>query len=170
MSRRGKSTKRCNDHDLVHPTAYRPTSLSSLPPQYNGIGPHPAFKPLVMDPITNPGPILPPEFSSEDPETVFRLLFNDRILDRIVRCTNQYATLKEHRIPWKPVSKEDILSYLGCLIFFGLEKTPKQSNYWSTRLNGSIHPPIQNSISRDRWQQIHACLHVYEPQDYPNRL
>ena len=97
-----------------------------------------------MDPITNPGPILPPEFSSKDPETVFRLLFDDRILDRIVRCTNQYATSKEHRIPWKLVSKEEILSYLGCLIFFGLEKTPVQSNYWSTSLKGSIHPLIQN--------------------------
>ena len=24
-------------------------------------------------------------------------------------------------------------------------------------------------MSRNRWQQIHAFLHVYEPQDYPDR-
>jgi hypothetical protein len=52
-------------------TALRPSILS--PPQYDYIGPHPAFKPLMMDPNTNPGPILPPKFNSEDLESVFRL-------------------------------------------------------------------------------------------------
>src|SRR5258708_30133342 len=111
MSRRGKSTKRCNDHDLVHPTVYRPTSLPSLPPEYDDVRPYPAFKPLVMKPIPNSGPILPTGFNSEDPEAVFRLLFDDRIINRIVRCTNQYAASKQHRIPWKLVTNNEILSY-----------------------------------------------------------
>jgi hypothetical protein len=140
MSRRGRSTKRCNDSDLVQPTVYRPSSLTSLPSQYSHIGPHPAFKPLVMDPVINPGPILPSGLNSEDPEAVFRLLFDDRILNRIVRCTNRYAASKQHKKSWKPVSNEDILSYLGIVIFFGLEDTPEQRNYWNTSLNGSIYP------------------------------
>ena len=81
MSRRGKSTKGCNDHDLVHPTVYRPTQLTSLPPQYNNIKSNPAFTPMKMDPIVNAGPILPDGFNSTDPEALFRLLFDDRILE-----------------------------------------------------------------------------------------
>ena len=122
MSRRGKSTKRCNDDNLVLPTMYRPTSLTSLPSQYDNITSNPAFTPMKMDPIINSGPILPDGFNSEDPETLFRLLFDDRILDRIVRCTNLNAASKHHRIPWKPVSHEDILSYIGSLVFFGLDQ------------------------------------------------
>jgi Transposase IS4 len=106
MSRRGKSTKGCNDHDLVHPTVYRPTSRTSLPPQYDNITPNPAFTPMKMDPIVNPGPILPDGFDSEDPEALFRLLFDDRILDRIVRCTNLNAASIQHKRAWKPVSKK----------------------------------------------------------------
>ncbi len=152
MSRRGKSTKRCNDHDLVHPTVYRPTSFSSLPSQYSHIGSYPTFKPLKLDPIVNPGPILPSGFDSEDPEAVFRLLFDDRILDRIVRCTNLNAAAStQHETAWKPVTKEEILSYLGALIFFGLENTPEQRNYWNIGQNNSIYPLIQNAMGRNRW-------------------
>ena len=169
MSRRGKSTKGCNDHDLVHPTVYHPTSLTSLPSQYNNIVPNPEFKPMKMDPIISPGPILPNGYDSKDPEALFRLLFDDRILDRIVRCTNLNAASKQHERAWRPVSREDILSYLGILIFFGLDQAVEQKDYWNTSQDGSIHAPVRNSMSRNRWQQIHAFLHIYEPQDYPER-
>jgi hypothetical protein len=96
MSRRGKSTNGCNDHDLVYPTVYRSTTLTSLPSQYNNITSNPPFKAMKMDPIVNPGPILPDGFNSEDLEALFRLLFNDRILDWIIRCINLNAASKHH--------------------------------------------------------------------------
>jgi hypothetical protein len=77
---------------------------------------------MKMDPIINSSPILPNGFNSTDPETLFRLFFDNRILERIVRYTNLNTALKHHRIPWKPVSNNDILSYIGILVFFSLEK------------------------------------------------
>jgi hypothetical protein len=123
-----------------------------------------------MDPIINSGPILPDGFNSEDPEALFRLLFDDRVLERIVRCTNLNAASKHHRIPWKPVSHKDILSYIGSLVFFGLEQATEQKDYWSTGRDSTVYTLIQNSMGRDRWQQIHAFLHVYDSQDdYPDQ-
>jgi Transposase IS4 len=87
---------------------------------------------MKMDPIANPGLTLPDSFNSEDAEALFRLLFDDRILDRIVRCTNLNAASKHHKGAWKPVLREDILSYLGILIFFSLEKVTEQRDYWNT--------------------------------------
>jgi hypothetical protein len=70
------------DEDLVKPTQYHhAANLTELPSIYKDISSKPDFEPLKLEPIDNPGPKLPENVDSSDPELVFRLLWDDSIID-----------------------------------------------------------------------------------------
>jgi hypothetical protein len=71
---------------------------------------------------------------------------------------------------WKPVQREDILSYLEALIYSDLERSMRHRDYRNARSVGSIHTPIQSSVSRSQWQEIHGIFHIHNAQDYPGRM
>jgi hypothetical protein len=172
MSRGGIPTEDCTDHDFVLPTVYRYSKLKVLPAQYDTLHRNPMFTPLKMDPIIDSGPNLPIGTDSSDPETLFRLFFDDSVLDRLVNCTNTNAAVKiattPLKTPWKPVNREDILSYLGVLIWSGLYLSPRRESYWNTRPESPVHEAIGASISRNRWKAIHQYFHIWERSDPPD--
>ena len=65
------------------------------------------------------------------PEVIFRLLFNDKLLNLIVDCTNknaeiqreqyQQTTFRSSQRTWKPINQSDILAYLGIIIYIVTE-------------------------------------------------
>src|SRR3982751_4335010 len=94
--------------------------------------------------------ILPNSAQILDEEALFRLLFNDEVLDIIVRCTNSNAARKREEFinsseggtqrPWKSVNRLEILSYIGIILYMGIHIEPHQDMYWNiTTTTGPVH-------------------------------
>jgi hypothetical protein len=80
------------DEDLVKPTQYHhAANLTELPSIYKDISSKPDFEPLKLEPIDNPGPKLLENVDSSNLESVFRLLWDDSIIDYLVYYTNACA-------------------------------------------------------------------------------
>ena len=80
--------RQSNDEDLVTYTISKPTKgPAPVPP------PIPFFEPLVYAQSENT-PQLPPNFDSRDPGALFNLFFDDRVIEIIVKATNENAKYK----------------------------------------------------------------------------
>jgi len=104
-----------------------------MPEKYTLVSKDPEFKPLPLLEIHNPGPNIPEYVDKTNPENLFRLYFDNRILDILVDCTNSNATTQRDvsikQRDWEPVIRYDILSYLGILIWMGIHREPQQRMY-----------------------------------------
>jgi hypothetical protein len=99
MPRRSRQSQ-SNDHDLVPYTKYRPKAR--LPPEYDKIKVIPSFKPMELEPITNPAPNLPTDLDLDDPIALFRLFFTNEIIQSLVDCTNHQAERERERTSVEP--------------------------------------------------------------------
>jgi hypothetical protein len=167
---------RSNDHDFVPPTQYKLSRTKelrqSLLSQLEQI---PKFEAMELENVK--GSFQVPCTSS--PEDLFSLFFTDSILDRIVRCTNLNAervradpvatrakNIRFHeslnqRI-WKPVTSDEILTYLGILIYMGIHIEPYINNYWNTNEDDPIHSSVRKAMGNHRWTQIDRYFHIWD--------
>jgi hypothetical protein len=65
--------------------------VTELPPIYEALRAQPDFKPLKLEPIVNPCPNILESIDSRDPEAVFRGLWDNDIIDKMVYYTNACA-------------------------------------------------------------------------------
>ena len=70
------------------------------------------------------------------PRQVFDAFFTDALWEVMVKETNAYAvqnppTPSRKMVPWTPVSKEELQSYLGLRILMGVQPRPDYRDYWS---------------------------------------
>jgi hypothetical protein len=86
------------DEDLVKPTQYRHANITVLPQVYEALKIHPAFKPLKLEPINKPGANIPKNVDSKDPESIFRGLWDNDIIDQMVYYTNACAERTKARL------------------------------------------------------------------------
>jgi hypothetical protein len=145
-------SKKKKDDDLVPYTKEAPKKRTSLPPEYDAIRDLPAFEPLQLDPIINPGPKLPTDIDFDDPLAFFRLLFTDEIIQHLVDCTNCHYRKPQRQTGRQTerqterqrerererqrhlsetsvlVTKTDIETYLGSLIWIDLH--PERLEKW----------------------------------------
>jgi hypothetical protein len=178
------NVSKSNDEDLVPPERYnRRKKGKALPPKFDHLSLENAkFKPIQLE--DRPGkPNLPDSFfSSEniDELELFRLFFDDSLIERLVQCTNLHATHSRQKHQqeypnisqrdWRLVSKEEILVYIGILGYMGIFPCPTQEGYWNTEFGPPIYPPIYQSMAMSRWQQIHRYFHVFDPDtDTPSK-
>ncbi|XP_033360721.1 piggyBac transposable element-derived protein 4-like [Bombus vosnesenskii] len=70
----------------------------------------------------------------DDPVSLYKLFFTDNILEMIVEETNKYAVQclensvsnsREHQLDWKPVTKDEMNTFIGILLIMGLVPLPK---------------------------------------------
>uniref|UniRef100_A0A6P7FDS3 PiggyBac transposable element-derived protein 4-like n=1 Tax=Diabrotica virgifera virgifera TaxID=50390 RepID=A0A6P7FDS3_DIAVI len=101
------------------------------------------------------------------PFHVYRKLIDDEILQLIVEETNRNAAQvknaqrysRSSRIhAWKPTNKEEILKFLGCVMYMGVVKLPKIADYWSKSplYNFTF---ISSVMTRNRFQLLLRFLH-----------
>ena len=111
------------------------------------------------------------------PAQVFNLLVDDEVITEIVNETNTYAlqcisaqpNTRSSTNQWKPTDKEEILKYLGLIMWMGLVKVGKLANYWSTN---PLYKNLvaSNTMPRNRFQAILRHIHfanneMIEPND-----
>lgn len=97
----------------------------------------------------------------------FRSLFTDDILEFVVNETNINAeniflsgkTKVNSRIcSWKPVTKDELLIFMGIFLHMGVVRQPRMRDYWKTDPLFNIKG-ISASMSRNRFLLILRTLH-----------
>lgn len=173
MPNRSMPVHKSTDHDFVPPEKYKPSKCKQIPPEILALETIPNdFEPLQL--LEREGHLNSLEpIRNLNEEGVFMLLFDDKVVDIIIHCTNTNAeriqlceavpnsTTKKR--PWEPVNRSEILAYIGIIIYMGIHISPHQEMYWNAQNNaGPLHPSIRGSMSLIRWQQIHRFLHVFD--------
>src|SRR6218665_3531496 len=109
----------------------------------------------------------------------FRLFIDDDLLNCFVIETNRYAeqwksnnagelAKKKCRVhKWVPVTKDDVLKFLGLTLLMGLIRKPCIELYWST--DELFKTPVFGRImSRDRYQEILRFFHIVDNTNAPD--
>lgn len=111
--------------------------------------------------------LLVPIPGSNRPIDYFRMIFDDDLLNLIVRETNTYAeevfcgegvSEKSRITRWKTVTGQELLTFFGLVLHTGTIRLNRLQDYWKT------HPLFDfrcfsNHMSRDRFLLIMRCLH-----------
>ena len=117
------------------------------------------------------GPIAEHFLLCSTPADYFLEYFDKEMLERIVFQTNLYVQQKQRRV--SPVTKPEMLGFLGINLIMGYHKLPSWYHYWSTDQDLSV-PLVASTMPRNRFQQILSNLHVNDnammPDDNKDKL
>jgi hypothetical protein len=94
-----------------------------------------------------------------------------QVLQTIAEHTNEHESLhfeaRNHSVrerPWKDVSGADIGAFLGAAMLMGVHPQSCLEDYWNTSEDKPVFP-IQQYISRERFEQICRYLKVNSPSE-----
>lgn len=99
-----------------------------------------------------------------------RLFLTDQILDILVQNTNSYAANHREQAvitssarPWTPVTRRDLVRFLGLQLYMGQHITADRSSYW--------RPPhcLGTTMARDRFAQIFRYFTIRDASISPQR-
>ena len=99
---------------------------------------------------------------ARQPVECFNLFLGD-YYNEILQQSNLYAdqqrTTNSDTSPWNPISKEELLAFIGLNIAMGVISRPALNDYWSTDI---IHcqPWFRSVMPRNRFRQILRYVHV----------
>lgn len=117
------------------------------------------------------------EMFNKKPNDFFQLFMDDNIFELIVEETNRYAqqniskgmhgpSARIHK--WTNTNKEEIKTFFSLLIWMGLKKLPKLSDYWSK--NPLYANKISSFMSRNRFQLLLGNLHFSDNETSDKRV
>ena len=101
---------------------------------------------------------------------VFLMFFTMELMGEICNFTNMYAHVKVQGAPsyasqdgsWVDVTVDELYTYIAILLYMGIYPLPTLDRFWSQSALLSLPWP-RSVMSRQRFQSIHACLHVVDP-------
>ena len=124
----------------------------------------------VFCPLRLPGPYLP-RVNEVSALSLFKLFFNDSILDRIVRSTYAYAEAKKDSkksryklFMKKKFDKIQLMAFLGALILLGIHNVRNHRKAWSTSKAQVIYR-LRDLLTCQQFELIGAFLHVVTPTE-----
>jgi hypothetical protein len=140
-----------------------PIPLEALPPTAQplldkGI---PQFEPQKRIPFDSMCPRVP----IISPLQLFLLLLSEEALAAIVNATNIYAasvmnTTTDFRCtrPWYPLTRNELIVFIGTLFFMGRHYEFNREYYWQTGTPGMGR--LGYIMSKTRWEQIHRFFKI----------
>lgn len=106
----------------------------------------------------------------------YRLFLTDQMLDLLVRETNRYAEqrqimaiIEEQNKPhsmlvqWKDVTRQEILTFIGIILWMGLDTKPSIRDYWSK--NALYANNLSKIMPRSRFESILTFIHVADNEE-----
>lgn len=98
------------------------------------------------------------------PLSLFVLFFSDKILDEIVKNTNNYADIHSATTTrvWNDLTVEELKIWISITIYRGIHKEPASELYWNKDKTSSIHF-ITTYMTLVRYEQIKRFIHVSPP-------
>ncbi|XP_051168535.1 piggyBac transposable element-derived protein 4-like [Leptopilina boulardi] len=110
------------------------------------------------------GPNVPESVTS--PLDIFYCLFTTEIIDILVVQTNLYLNQKQSTLD--PVSKAEMLTFIGINILMGIKRLPSYKDYWS--MNSQLNDPyISNLMSCNRFSFFLSHLHANDNDKEPKK-
>lgn len=103
------------------------------------------------------------------PFEFYSLFLDNEILDLLVTETNRYAeqrivdaiareNVRPIYLNWYDTSRDEMLTFIGVVLWMGLDRKPKLRNYWCK--NEMYSSVLSKTISRNRFEAILSFLHV----------
>ena len=88
---------------------------------------------------------------------------SSEVYDEILTQSNLYAdqqrNSKQDTSPWNPITKEELVAFIGVIIAMGVVQLTSADDYWSTDPI-LTHPWFRSVFTRFRFRQIFRYLHV----------
>jgi hypothetical protein len=114
----------------------------------------------------------PEELNPFDPLWLWSKFVEPEVLETIAIHTNEYGSIQfaatEYHTrgerAWKDLTGADIGAYIGTAMLMGVHPQASIEDYWNCSEDKPIFP-IQQYITRDRFQQITRYLKVNNPLD-----
>lgn len=98
-----------------------------------------------------------PMTENASPLDAFSKIFNDEVWDVLVTQTNVYADQTRAHTPsnckWRPVSKQEMKSFIGLCLTFGIIKLPTRRDYWR-QSKWLYQTNVSRVMARDRFDMI----------------
>ncbi|XP_048038343.1 piggyBac transposable element-derived protein 4-like [Megalobrama amblycephala] len=118
----------------------------------------------IFRPRQTPGPQLVSNASCS-PLQYFELFFSKSVIKTILSHTNTYGAMRFEgkNKPWEDISVKDFKKYIALVIYMGLLKCFKLSDYWRKSYIYSLPFPAQIMSSR-KFFRICAALHLSDPK------
>lgn len=98
------------------------------------------------------------------------LVWQDRLLQLIPLLTesNRYHNQHLQNDNWKPISKEEIMAFIGVTIAMDIVKLPEIEQYW--RKDGICNIPWFNTVmSYKRYKAILKFIHLVDNENLPDK-
>lgn len=107
-----------------------------------------------------------------DPLACFHLFLPHETYDELVKQTNLYAdqqrALKGDTTSFVPITKPELMAFIGINIAMGVVSLPNLKHYWTTDPILS-HSWFGTIMSRNRFSQILRYFHIADNTSAPNR-
>ncbi|XP_052446673.1 uncharacterized protein LOC127988134 isoform X9 [Carassius gibelio] len=118
----------------------------------------------IFKPKNTPGPQLNSSATCS-PLQYFELFFSKSVLQTVVEHTNAYGAMhcEGKKSPWENISIKDLKSFIGLLIYMGMTKCSKLSDYWKKSFIYSMPFPAR-IMSSNKFFNICAGLHLNDPK------
>ena len=101
-------------------------------------------------------------FGVQNPTQCFNLFLSD-YYEELLQQSNLYADQRRAAAAdtsqFIPISKEELIAFIGLNIAMGVISLPKLNDYWSTDIIRS-HPWFRSVMPRNRFRQILCYIHV----------
>ncbi|KAB0805358.1 hypothetical protein PPYR_02328 [Photinus pyralis] len=153
-----------NDEDSIDPAVLAPTEAYN---QWKVINPRCPVPHQQFDQTFDEGIQFVSLRESELPIKFFELFITEDVIDNIVNQTNMYAaqvlvskTISRHsRLnQWKNTDSNEMKKFFGLLLWMGLVRYPKLSDYWSTRIIYKNNV-ASKTMSRNRFEIMLTMWH-----------
>ena len=107
-----------------------------------------------------------------DPVDCFQLFMTSDFYDEILTQTNLYADQQREAqndtSMWTPISKEELMAFVGINIAMGIVSLPTLNDYWSTDPI-LAHTWFRTVMSRNRFRKNLRYVHVVDNSAAPSR-
>ena len=107
-----------------------------------------------------------------DPVDCFQLFMTSDFYDEILTQTNLYADQQREAqndtSMWTPISKKELMAFVGINIAMGIISLPTLNDYWSTDPI-LAHTWFRTVMSRNRFRKILRNIHVVDNSAAPSR-
>lgn len=110
-------------------------------------------------------------YITKTPYDFLKIFLCDELLDLIVLETNRFAEQSRNKVlpansrlnRWKDTNKQEIMTFLGIVLYMGLKKLPRMTDYWSK--NPLYSDQVSSRMSRNRFELLLRMIHFNDNEN-----
>ena len=99
----------------------------------------------------------------------YKLFVTDELIEAILEQTqlyNEWRNINSSRRKVKDITKDEIRTVIGIVLYMGIIKLPQRRMYWSYKTRVDL---IASSMSINRFEEVVSVIHFNDNNKLPNR-